>query len=329
MNEIFKMRFGSHVYGTNLESSDQDFKGIFIPTPREIILGTNKETHNSSTRHPLQPKNSNIDIDLEMFSLKKYMKLLLDGQTVAVTMLFCPPNHCLLSTPISREIVHYKDKWLHKGISAYAGYCRQQANKYGIKGSRVSAARFAAEFFKSVSYNFNPRLKLKDIWDQITEEFKGMEHVEFLEATMHGNTEYAARMLSVCNRKVQENITVKEAYSIYKHVFDEYGQRALQAESNTNVDWKACMHAIRVAGEARELLTTHNITYPRPNAELLLKVRKGELEYKQVSELIEQGLEELEKAQLISTLPEKPDYQFAEDFVYQQYKERIQDAINI
>jgi hypothetical protein len=130
-------------------------------------------------------------------------------------------------------------------------------------------------------------------------------------------------MLSVCNRKVQENIKVSEALKIYTHLFNEYGARALQAESNTNVDWKACMHAVRVAKEAQELLLHHHITYPRPEAETLLKIRKGEIDYKLVAEMIEQGLVDLEDAQDKSTLPEKPDYDYAEDFVYNAYLDII------
>lgn len=321
MREIFNMEFGSHVYGTNLPTSDRDYKGVFIPCARNIILARARDTITTTTKGPDKVKNTAEDTDTELFSLKQYMKLLLEGQTVALTMLFCPPKHCLKSTVISREIVKYKDKWLHKGVSAFAGYCRQQANKYGIKGSRVAAARLAVDFFE-LSY-WTPHTKLKDIWPQMLAWFTDEEHCEFITDVMRGNSEYPVRMLSVCNRKVQEHITVKEARKIYKHLFDEYGQRALQAEKNEGVDWKALMHAVRVSGEAVELLSSEHITYPRPNADILLKIRKGELPYPQVAEMIEEGLAYLEVAQKESMLPEHPDYQFAEDFVFNTYLEEI------
>lgn len=69
-------------------------------------------------------------------------------------------------------------------------------------------------------------------------------------------------MLEVCNRKVQEHATLKEAHAMFKRIFDEYGQRALLAEKNEGVDWKAMMHATRVCHEAKELLLDHRITYP-------------------------------------------------------------------
>lgn len=314
MQKLVEMEFGSHVYGTNLPTSDRDYKGVFTPEYRNIVLGRGKETITTCTRATGQLKNGADDIDAEFFSLKQYMKLLLDGQTVALTMLFCPSNH-VLSTSASWEfITRHKQYWLHKGTSAFAGYCRQQANKYGIKGSRVAAARKAMEFFAEIS----PRAKLHEFWLPILAAFVGMEHCEFLSEPIRGSDK-TVRMLSVCNKKVQENITAKEAHAIYSHLFNEYGQRALAAEKHENVDWKALMHAVRVAGEAHELLTEHTITYPRPNCKQLLAIRKGEMEYAKVADIIEQGLLQLEADQKTSTLPDKPDHQFAEDFIYNIY----------
>ena len=91
-------------------------------------------------------------------------------------------------------------------------------------------------------------------------------------------------MLDVCNRKVPKNVTVKDAHKIYKHLFHEYGQGALLAEPNEGVGSKAMMHATRICREAEELLLTHTITDPRPEAGLLLRMRKGELPYRQVAD---------------------------------------------
>jgi predicted nucleotidyltransferase len=312
--QIVKMEFGSHMYGTNLPSSDRDYKGIFIPDPKEIILGRGKQTITTSTNLIPSSKNSEEDTDLELFSLKQYLKLLLEGQTVALTMLFCPKKNLIQTSETWECLQLHKDRWLHKGVSAFAGYCRQQANKYGIKGSRVAASRHAMEFFNFLA----PTSKLHESWEGIKLAFTGMEHCEFIEEPIRGS-EKSVRMLSVCNKKVQENVTAKEAAKIYTHLFNEYGQRALAAEKQENVDWKALMHAVRVAAEAYELLTTHHITYPSPNRELLLQIRKGELSYQAVAEIIEEGLLQLERAQEISNLPEKPDYEFAEDFIYRSY----------
>jgi hypothetical protein len=55
------------------------------------------------------------------------------------------------------------------------------------------------------------------------------------------------------------------------------------------------MHAVRVCHEADVYLLNHVVTYPvrRP---LVLKVRKGELRYAEVAEVLEAGMTRLEEA---------------------------------
>ena len=128
-------------------------------------------------------------------------------------------------------------------------------------------------------------------------------------------------MIEVCNRKVQEHATLKEARNVYQIIFDQYGQRALQAERNENVDWKAMMHAVRVCFEAEELLLRHTIEYPSPRADVLLRIRKGEMKYAEVAELLEAGMVRLEECQRLTTLPSEPHFARAEELVLETYQD--------
>ena len=38
-NIICEVKFGSTLYGTRTEDSDDDIKGIFLPTKKDILLG--------------------------------------------------------------------------------------------------------------------------------------------------------------------------------------------------------------------------------------------------------------------------------------------------
>jgi len=75
------------------------------------------------------------------------------------------------------------------------------------------------------------------------------------------------------------------------------------------------MHAVRIAAEARELLLTGTITFPRPEKELLLAIRQGHLPYKEVEALIDQGLADIKEAELHSTLSSKPNYSYMDELV--------------
>jgi hypothetical protein len=106
-------------------------------------------------------------------------------------------------------------------------------------------------------------------------------------------------------------------------LLDEYGHRTLLAETNQGVDWKACMHAVRVSREAEELLTHHTIAYPSPEAKLLMAIRKGELPYKEVADMLEIGLDQLEECAKVSKLPECENHAEAERFVLGVYRKSV------
>jgi len=322
MTTIVRMQFGSHVYGTNVPTSDLDFKAVHIPAAEDILLQRVRPSINTKTKQDGTQKNGPEDVDFESFALQKFMAMLLEGQTVALSMLFTPEKWIIEQTPEWKAICDQKDRWLHRSVSAFAGYCRQQANKYGIRGSRVAASRAAVTWAEKMIEAYTLRGKLKDHWSEVEElAARGLEHVAIVEGT-HADDQ-AVRFLEVCNRKVQEHATFKEAHAICKRVFDEYGHRALLAETNQGVDWKACMHAVRVSREAEELLMHHTITYPRPEAELLLAIRKGELPYKDVADMLELGLDRLEECHRLSTLPDRGDHQTAESLVLEAYRRQI------
>lgn len=322
---LVRMQFGSHVYGTDVPTSDLDFKAVHVPAAEDILLQRVRPSINTKTKKDDTQKNGPEDVDFESFSLQKHMQMLLEGQTVALSMLFTPDRWVIETSPEWDAIRAQKDRWLHRSVSAFAGYCRQQANKYGIRGSRVAASRAAVTWAEAMIESHGLRAKLRDHWPEVEELVaRGLEHVAAVEGT-HAD-EKPVRFLEVCNRKVQEHATFKEAHAICKRVFDEYGHRALLAETNQGVDWKACMHAVRVSREAEELLMHHTITYPRPEADLLLAIRKGELPYKDVADMLEAGLDRLEECHRLSALPDSGDHAAAEELVLKAYRGQIREA---
>lgn len=318
MRTIFLTQFGSTIYGTSTPTSDTDVKGIFIPEAKKIVMQSVQDSVNQTTKINKDSRNTPEDVDTEYFSLQKYMELLLEGQTVALDMLFSPQNLWIGEQSYAwYEILAHKEKFLHKGLSAFTGYCRTQAAKYGIKGTRIASLRVALDMLKL----FPPEEKLLNL-DLVT--WAGLVNNEFISITEIRNPRGVMEpYLQVNGRKIPFHSTVKYATEILTRIFEQYGARALLAEKNEGVDWKALSHAVRVCSQAKELLTDHVITFPRPDAALLLQVKKGELPYNQVAEIIEQGMIEVEEATKNSTLPEKPDKELAETIVECYYSETV------
>lgn len=322
MNKILEIKFGSNLYGTSTPNSDLDLKGIYLPTAREIVLHTYKKTITTTRPKRDHERNNKDDVDIEIFSLDRYVELLTQGRTVALDMLFAPYESYTWDS--GDEILDYinenREKFLSKSMcNAFFGYAKQQAAKYGQKGFRVAALRESLDWISA----YPDHHKLIDL---IPERFVGEignEHIKIVQCKGPNGT--MADHLEVCSKKYAFHNDVKYVKAQLQRRFDEYGHRALLAEKNEGVDWKALSHAVRVNSQAKELLTTHSITFPRPDKDLLLKIKLGQMDYKDVAEIIENGLQEMTALEKTSTLPDAPDMEFCNNFVYETYMQVINE----
>lgn len=320
MKTIVRMQFGSHVYGTNLPTSDTDVKAVHIPDATDILLQRAKGSIVQKT-NTTTAKNTAEDIDFESHSLHRFMDLLLQGQTIALNMLFTPKSFLLETSDVWERIVAEKDNWLHRNIAPFIGYCRQQSAKYGIRGSRVATVRSVVEWLDATIATHVHSARLAEVWASVEFIAATHEHAGILvEVRPNGMN---MRMLDVCGRKIQETMKLSQARDILQKILDNYGQRALAAERNEGVDWKAVMHALRACGEAEELLTTGHITYPRPEAAYLLQVRQGLIPYKDVSVVLEERMAKLEQVAAASSLPDEPNRKAAEELIRQVYRGEV------
>lgn len=329
MNKILEIKFGSHLYGTDTPSSDLDLKAIYIPSAREIVLNTYKKTISTQRPKGVGERNTKDDIDIEIFSLDRYLKLLSEGQTVALDFLFHTPNmvtYKQFGDHTFSFIKENKDKLLCKDLAAFIGYCKQQAQKYGLKGFRVAALRESLDFLNKLPANekLDPHFNnlYNFVYDLNERPFKQKNEfisIEYLDDKNGNQFLY----LKICDKFYCLNTTVKHIRDQIQRRFDQYGQRALKAELNEGIDWKALSHAVRVNNQGIELLNTGHITFPRPDRELLLSIKTGQMEYNEVADIIVQGLEDLKTAQTTSSLRDKPDQQWIDDFVYDLYKQIV------
>ncbi len=318
MKTIFKSLFGSKIYGTSIPSSDDDFKGIFIPDGKDLILqrAPSTQSFNSNTI-----KNTKDDIDIEFFSLQKFFHLLTQGQTVAFDMLFTPQQFWQDSSAEWQYIQNFKERLLHKKIGAFVGYCKAQSERYSLRGSRIIALE--------QTINHLSKFKLNDFLEKALEDMPSSIHTLIVEQD-NINSAFLnnIKFLDVCGKKVGSTSSVKYAIDIYRKTLYEYGERARQAAENKGIDLKAQYHAVRIAREAEELLVTDFITFPRPEAPLLLDIRNGVLKPEYVSSIIEEGVLRIEEAQKNSKLPLEPDTKFMEELLVNCYGESVKDFLN-
>lgn len=315
ISTLIRIKHGSHLYGTNTAASDTDYKSVYLPAGKDIILQRAEKVIDKGTGSQ-DSKNTKDDIDDQAFTLMKFYQMLSVGDTVATEILFSPKQNIVEEHPYWETIIKPTGmKLLNKQCRGFVGYCQRQASKYGVKGSRVAACRDIKDVLWKAMDDLGTTTKLSIIEEDLENFVKSHEFssIEEINNIPH---------LNVVDRKIPFTATIKVAYDVYAKIFENYGQRALLAEKNEGVDWKAVSHAVRVAHQAIELLEEGNITFPRPEASHLLDIKLGKLDYKIVQEELEKLVEKVEEVSLTSFLPEETDFEVLEKLVLELYNDQ-------
>jgi predicted nucleotidyltransferase len=321
MKMLFKTKTGSHLYGTNTPSSDEDYKGVYMETLDNILLGKDRETIHHNTKKDTTPgvRNSAGDIDIEHKELRRFIKDCLSGQTYALDMLFAPQNQWIESTPTWEALIINRDKLLSKHVDPYIGYCRQQAGKYGLKGSRLGELLRVIEYLKA----FDPK---KPLYTAVVglpfSEFVKMTSIETKRA-LTGEI-IIEEFLQVLTKKFQLNRHIDDVLEALEKMNQIYGDRARLAQENQGVDWKAIHHAYRRMYQLRELAQTGKIVFPLADVDYLMKIKKGEISYDIIQDELPLLMDSVIAEVKASTqLPDEPDYAFWDNFIVQVYKNNL------
>lgn len=317
MKTVVKILHGSHLYGTNTPNSDTDYKTIFIPEAKSLILQKAEKNLRETTGKPHE-KNNKDDVDAGYFSLDSYFNLLEQGQTVALDLLFAPDANIIKSSPLWRYIQQNRYRLVHKKAVAFIGYCKTQANKYGIKGSRMAAVKSTLEYLLLKDKN----AKLSDIWPSMQTDLWNVEHVNFTSQLVNTDgTDRQINYLEVCGRKFDRACKISYVIEALDKIYDNYGARAQLAMTNQGIDWKALSHAVRVCVQGTELLKTGKMTLPLPEPELSIvkDIKAGKVPYPDVQHMIESYVEHIEEESKLSTLPEGIDREFCDELITNVY----------
>jgi uncharacterized protein len=125
---------GSHAYGTNIEESDKDYKGVCIP-PIEYYLGLESfnEYNNSGGKNF---KNTKDDVDVNIIHINKFVKDAMQGVPNNIEILFVRQKDYLKVTPLGQKLIDNRHLFLSKQIkNKFGGYAYSQIQKLKNKKS--------------------------------------------------------------------------------------------------------------------------------------------------------------------------------------------------
>lgn len=329
MEILIKAVAGSHLFGLNTENSDMDYKGVYIPSVKDIILGTDTGTISTTTGKDHQ-RNTKDDVDCQLFSLKKFMTMLDNGDTAALELLFTPDNMIIEKSPKWDKIVSLRDKLISKKTNALIGYIRQQTNKYAVVGSRLNELMLLMNKLKELEKLHPQGSKIKQEWDTIVEFVKPLNYINIIELPTKSTINPTMNpAIEVLGSKFDHHTSFSVINKWLKDSWKERGQRAREARKNNGIDRKALSHALRCIIQGKELFDTGKITLPHSgsNRELLMGIKTGSVSFDEFQVILEDKFKEFEKSVDNSRLPDKLNKDFTDDIILSFYGEVINEYL--
>lgn len=291
MDLLFKTKFGSHLYGLNTPSSDTDYKGIYMPTLSQLLLGTWPKSIRTSTG-TAHTKNTSEDIDEEYYALPYFIKLAVEGDTTALDMLHANKSSTLVTSPLWEELKSRRKEFYSRDMKALVGYVMHQAAKYGMKGTRLATMQDVLNKSKHLVG------KLRDVVHLLPQN-------EYCKVVLEPENAKQQPYYEVCGKKFLLNAQVQDLQFLMQEQLDKYGERARLAQANEGVDWKALSHALRVAYQMKSVYEDGDFEYPLKQSHFLRLVKAGEVDFSEVKQVLESTLERVEELAKFSYMKEK------------------------
>lgn len=274
---VYLIKSGSQLYGTNTEASDTDYIGLFVPSKESVMLKEDPD-HLVITTGQANSKNSSTDIDVQLWSIYKFLNLVKKGETGALDLLFSLKGlnkdqiQVINQRKYTDVFLDNFQQYLSKDLKAFVGYCLGQAKKYNIKGARYSELLDFYEWFKMQHRPSEQALRVSEesIRDYITSKsYKYIKMVYAKGPKRQGND--FIWYIELLGRKHALDITISEFMTRIERLFNSFGARTLAASNG--VDNKALSHATRVILECEELLETGGIVFPLKDREFIKAIK--------------------------------------------------------
>lgn len=330
-NILTAITYGSHLYGTSTPTSDHDFKAVTLPAYRDLIL--NKTLHVERYRFDVngdpvghQTPMGDNGYEAEHTPVQKFVHDYLGGQAYAVELVHAVMQGFHVQHVSGPLVKHFEalcetlaKDYLHKNVNGMVGFAMKQTFDYVRRGERLNAAKAVMVVLEDLLERWaaggNDKLKVRldTQWSNppmvtVLDEIVARTGLEVGSSV---NNNKVMRTLKLNGREYLETTTLIHVANAVEKLIDGYGERSTKA-SETDVDWKSLSHAVRVYQQVLELLEFGMITFPRPNAANLLKIRRGELPLESVKDLLRELDDQVNEAVEATALPPADDAMRAE-----------------
>lgn len=302
-NIIYLTLSGSIGYGTNLETSDVDLRGVTIER-KENMYGFQGFEQFEDT-----------ETDTVIYGLKKFVSLALKGNPNIIELLGTKDEHIIYMNAYGKALRENKELFLSKRIIyTFGNYATAQ-----LRRLQNALARD----------HYPKEEKEKHILDTINNQMNhfSSNYTEFPNGSMK-------LYIDKANKQEQETEILMDIHidqyplrdfsSIYSEMsnivrdYDKLNHRNRKKDDGKLL--KHAMHLIRLLIMGTEILNTHEInTYRIEEHDLLMDIRKGKYSYDEIFKMVELYDLKFKEASERTTLPEKPNSEQVEELLISLY----------
>lgn len=300
-NLIVKHYAGSIAYGTNLPTSDKDFRGVFVADPVNI----------RTPFYRIDEAKDTSEEDTIIYELNQFMRLALDCNPNVVESLWVDESDIVFCTPAYTHLRSFAPQLLSAKMAfTTSGYAIAQLKR--IKGHHkwinnpqpINQPRQVD--FLSLVHNFTPKKLFKIDMNDFHRGYRlvpysldtfGIYEVGGYETfnmdsgnlnTLYedDNNTLGTPLFLVKFNKSEYNNTKDRWTNYWKWKRDRNVTRG-ELEEKFGFDCKHAMHLVRLLRIGEEVLTTGEYRVKRPDAQELLDIRSGKWTYQQLIEYAE------------------------------------------
>lgn len=290
---------GSYAYGTNVEGSDVDIRGIALNSREDILCG-----------HQFQQVVHEAT-DTTIYSVNKIIDLLTSVNPNTIELLGLKPEHYLYLHPIGQELLDNRKLFLSKrALYSFGGYATSQLRRLDNKSMRT------LEQAQQEQHILNSVTTASYAWPEKYQCFGDDDFINlYLDASKQEDMDKEIFMdIHLTHYPLRD---YKSMWSDMKNVVSDYGkigQRNKKAIEHGKIA-KHMMHLIRLYLMCIDILEKEEIiTYREADLEYLLSIRYGKFldenghPIEGFYDIINEFERRMNYAAENTSLPEKPNY---------------------